>query len=35
MGPATSTAFYKGIVTYLQKPDQLDTVLSGIQATVK
>ena len=35
MGPATSTAFYKGIMTYLQKPDQLDTVLQGIQATVK
>jgi alpha-glucoside transport system substrate-binding protein len=32
---ATSTAFYKGIVTYLQKPDQLDTVLATIQATVK
>ncbi len=32
---ATQTAFYKGIVTYLQKPGQLDTVLAGIQATVK
>lgn len=32
---ATQTAFYKGIVTYLQKPDQLDTVLATIQATVK
>lgn len=34
-GAATSTAFYKGIMTYLQKPAQLDTVLSTIQATVK
>jgi alpha-glucoside transport system substrate-binding protein len=32
---ATQTAFYKGIITYLQKPGQLDTVLASIQATIK
>jgi alpha-glucoside transport system substrate-binding protein len=31
----TANAFYAGVVSYLQKPDQLDKVLEGIQATVK
>lgn len=34
-GTATQTAYWKGIVTYLQHPDQLDSVLASIQATVK
>ena len=34
-GAATTTAYYKGVMTYLQNPSQLDSVLQGIQATVQ
>jgi alpha-glucoside transport system substrate-binding protein len=29
---AVSSAFYKGVVSYMQDPSQLDSILSGIQA---
>ncbi len=32
---ATGAAFWKGVVSYLQNPSQLDSILQGIQATVK
>ncbi len=31
----TAAAFYGGVAKYLQNPDQLDTILASIQATVK
>lgn len=34
-GRATVSEFYKGIVSYLQSPGDLDTILQAIQATTK
>lgn len=34
-GPATSTAFYKGVMTFVQDQSQLDAVLQSIQATIR
>jgi alpha-glucoside transport system substrate-binding protein len=32
---ATSAAFYKGVMSYLQDPDSLDSVLQGIESAAK
>jgi hypothetical protein len=34
-GAATSTEFYRGIISYMQDPSSLDTVLETIEATTE
>ena len=34
-GAATGSAYYKGIVSYMQNPGDLDNILAGIDATTE
>ena len=34
-GAATGSAYYKGIVSYMQNPGDLDNILAGIEATTE